>query len=1246
MSHHPNDPSRPDRRPPDDENPDPRQPPQVPPDTSDEDVIDLGPLAGEEEGRSAYRRPDWDADGGAPPTGRSEDDRPPSSTQLAGRSAAPPSGDALSPEEVLADTSEAEVDLGRMLPTGGDSADALASTSSATNLSPLGWSDTDLPAPPPSGEDDAPPAAAQPPSPFGQDLAEIAERLGKPVRRIDSSDIFAAGRFDDQDDQPVDPGAVIDMHRPGPDSDRSVVNLADAEGLPSEPLDERTVHEAALSAIVPRPADASVFDPEEDDSAIPTGGQRVTVANLSDELSLPEAPPTAGEVPAAPAPPPRARRERGSSLVSGGARRRSSAWGWVGGTVLGAVLAAGAGVGAWYAGWVPASLSSSARPRDTHAQQRTREDVIAEKTQIAKDKLAAGDPDAALVVLSEAPQTPEVAAFHGWVTWLKYLRACARDPNPRNRRPRDNNAAVRTARQELGEAQSADAAFWLGLMEEELGHVSRAREIYTEAMTKFPKDQQRFQAALDRVAVQSQPESTPRVGRAEPAGDGLLLASTLLLAPGDEPDAKAAEGGFEFWEAVKLAQDHNYREALVHLQRARDRHDLRRRELPGRGLNPGSDPREEIFLRCCDELKAYWDLRDKLKEAGEDVPPRGTVAPIVAKLIEERKGGADPKALQAARDEAKRALETAKAAGDKLVKAEADLKAAQDAKKALEERAAGLDQGRIKAEAEAKAMASQKQEAAEKLQKAEEAFRMAKAERDQAVAALDKTAAELKSASRLDAQAAPAAVPDAVAKLVAEVKTPPDDRVKLLNDRLAGKQAEVDRLTRQLSSVRSPAQVLDLWLAVLPDPSARADAAAALRDAEAVESDPAADATAKAKALAVKALASPAGDPMRAALAAALAHPGFKADQPWAAAVRDLAERLKSPEHDLKEATALRAAGRGDAALAVLDAALKNFPAGAHKEEHGQLLAERAVARLERNDLPGAAADAAAAREAGATDGPEFVLGQVAERQGNAAEAKAHYQRVIEAAPASKWAGRSRIALGRLLLGPRAGGAAPATGPVGARPPAATGERRADAAAAALAALLLLQPPAAPAPTPAEIDQMIRLADDAIANGDNEGHFLKARALALKGRHDEALAEYTRGLRRVVPPQYADDLREILREHPGLQTPAAPAADKAPTDPAAAERYYSSGVSAFFAGRLFDAESDLTEAVRQNGRDARHLYFLGLTRLRQGRSAAAAQDFRRAGDLERQYLPGPRAVNQSLERIQGTERAALDPYRP
>jgi hypothetical protein len=119
-----------------------------------------------------------------------------------------------------------------------------------------------------------------------------------------------------------------------------------------------------------------------------------------------------------------------------------------------------------------------------------------------------------------------------------------------------------------------------------------------------------------------------------------------------------------------------------------------------------------------------------------------------------------------------------------------------------------------------------------------------------------------------------------------------------------------------------------------------------------------------------------------------------------------------------------------------------------------------------------------------------------------------------------------------------------------------------------------------------------------------------------------------------------------IRNAASLSRPPEPTT---PSDPLGAERHYVRGLSNFWAGRYWAAESDFFDAVRDAGsssQDARYYYFLGLAQLAQGKNDEAREMLRLAGILEKDRRPSSAVVSRALERVQGNLRRVLEDYRP
>jgi hypothetical protein len=73
-----------------------------------------------------------------------------------------------------------------------------------------------------------------------------------------------------------------------------------------------------------------------------------------------------------------------------------------------------------------------------------------------------------------------------------------------------------------------------------------------------------------------------------------------------------------------------------------------------------------------------------------------------------------------------------------------------------------------------------------------------------------------------------------------------------------------------------------------------------------------------------------------------------------------------------------------------------------------------------------------------------------------------------------------------------------------------------------------------------------------------------------------------------------------------------------------------------------------SEAIDRHSGDARYFYLRGIARHLAGAGSdltAAEADVRRAAELEKQNLPGPRVVDQALERFQGPSRLWAEKFR-
>src|SRR5262249_26998648 len=133
-----------------------------------------------------------------------------------------------------------------------------------------------------------------------------------------------------------------------------------------------------------------------------------------------------------------------------------------------------------------------------------------------------------------------------------------------------------------------------------------------------------------------------------------------------------------------------------------------------------------------------------------------------------------------------------------------------------------------------------------------------------------------------------------------------------------------------------------------------------------------------------------------------------------------------------------------------------------------------------------------------------------------------------------------------------------------------------------------------------------RLADEVLAAPEGSVPFdVRAQALAVKGLYTRALVTYVDGLRPYMPRNFADGLLRVIRNHPARGRPESLLVP----NPLEADKHYAAGLNFFFARDYANAEKDFLLAVENDNQDARYFYFLGLSRLMQGKRREAYEDF-------------------------------------
>jgi hypothetical protein len=984
-------------------------------------------------------------------------------------------------------------------------------------------------------------------------------------------------------------------------------------------------------------------DDEEEDEA-PSGAPRRAAAADEDE----------DEDKPAPKKQPKARSGVGCALV---------------GTFLGLLLGVGTAFGLWMFGIEPPKDMRLAGGPSTTPERKTNPDE--KKTPPgggtavdAGDHLKHGEFGKAVEGLSG--DGDEVKAQRGTARWMQYLQ----DQMAKGEKPDANAPAVKTAREELEAAAQKDnpeAILALGNLQEHTGAATDAKKTYQDGLQKFaakPAWARVFQAQIDRLDTEravdlSKPgAAAPRTDEDRHAAARALAA--LLIAfqagqpsgeQGGDKDKGPEEAGFDFWTALKAAQAGKYADAVKQLETARKLHEKLRFSRLRKAQNPLSDPTEDIFLRCAEEIEAYWTLQNYLTQQGvAGREPQKAVERLVKErndAVAQLKGIADKlkvmperaaleiDALVKARDDAAKKATMFEV---ELIAAKKDLDTAKKDAKDLGDKLTTADKDRKAAEAKLKAVGDRLAAAGVKDADPGKGIDTLVAERAAADKTLNTVVERIALANvRVDRK-------DVLKGVDRVVET------ALVNDpkgELMASRDEIRRLGTVLAERRTPEQMLDIWLPILADRGRKDEAPKATADAELVRKDDRATAVGKKKALAVLGLARrDLGDyeQARTLLADAVAGPGPKAD--WQAPVAQALKELTDPAaYYLPRARALYEDSKYKEAMDTIIEARKLFPKEAAELLALDSLIQLDIARDKGNGkidpaspaVTEAKASAEKAAAAGNANG-HYALGRINEELGNLAEAKASYAKALAAHGDSDEAGiRYRLALARVLklqALKAAGGRAAA--PVRGLPVA--GVDRPSLTTLLLMLEIGLQPAAG-----ADPDEAGKLLDEVTNAKDGPDTFMfKAQALALRGLWTPALKTYVAGLRPHIRRDYADGLAELVDRHPALRRPNS----MEPPNPLLAEASYSSGLRHYFARRYADAETAFVKAIEQDNQDARYFYFLGLSRLGLNRAADAEADFHDGAQLEQQSRPGREAVSTALERVQGPARQTVNRFRP
>lgn len=928
---------------------------------------------------------------------------------------------------------------------------------------------------------------------------------------------------------------------------------------------------------------------------------------------------------------------------------------WLGGGALGAIL--GGGLAALAMGMINPPVKPSTPPGNGGAQQFVSPPAPVQVVVDTNGLMRRGEFSQALTALEKETLTDDEKALKGEALWLGYMKS--RDPKVALDK---NSEDVQKAIKQLQDGGAPVALFWLGQIEEQTGNPEGARKLYQDGQAKAaePAHKSMFQAALDRLdALYSKVGMTRRLeelpaDRRE-AVVHLAMVLTLLQESGTP---QLDEAGFSFWSAVKLARQQKFDEARKKLQEAREKHNLERFRKLRQPQNPLSDPNEEIFLKSADELLDYWALEEYL-QAQKLAPAGSSPLAAVTKLVSERGtgGGMDAKALfeklkgdksvTEAKDPLKAVEQLMTAKNNAVAQAAKAQMAATEAQTAKTSAEAEVEKARNEAKASVEATDTVRKQ----LTAVGQSLGLKEGDVNKAVEQVvsdRKTLAELvagvtkalQEGQLLPANADRKDLLPKVHDLVQQAKAADKEGI------VRRKDEEINKLKTELAGRPTGADMMGFALSsLLSQPAAAVKNEELTRSAQALAADQTATPEQRGQAYGVMGLTlRRQGKVAEARQALEKAAEADAKNDTW----KKLAQQLESATaFYVPAAEKAVTEGRAAEALNLTNEGLGLFP------NEGRLLALRSLAALEsaRSDkktmsaedprIAAATKDAQAAIAAGAGGQGQFAAGRLAEEQGRLVEAEKLYRQALTTlATSDPLSVRCRIALARVLL--RNAQPAPTGGNTDRT---AQAEPFADFTRDLMTMVLLVgmqNVQGAGGNSSPQIEEALKLAEEAIAAKVPEGYLIKARALSRKGLWTEALQTYAQGLRDVAPRDYADTLDLIVERHPAFQRPTAAETP----EPQMADRHYANGLRYYFSQQYADAEKELVEAVKFNDQDARYLYFLGLSRLALGKTDLAYEDFRQGGQLEERNRPSRFAVSVALERVQGRARQVLNSFRP
>jgi hypothetical protein len=181
----------------------------------------------------------------------------------------------------------------------------------------------------------------------------------------------------------------------------------------------------------------------------------------------------------------------------------------------------------------------------------------------------------------------------------------------------------------------------------------------------------------------------------------------------------------------------------------------------------------------------------------------------------------------------------------------------------------------------------------------------------------------------------------------------------------------------------------------------------------------------------------------------------------------------------------------------------------------------------------------------------------------------------------------------------------------------------------------------------ADADKAAKLAADAMkAATDARAEAAKVAAEA-KTAQEKVAADAAK--LKTENARLAQELETVKDIAAAIKSPGAPATTGPALKPDTAKiaaRHYGDALGNLYRGRLMEAESGFRKAITFKADDARFHYLLGVVLWSSGHQKDAEEEFKKGHELELAGSPDRRAVSESLERIQGAARQAVNTYRP